>query len=278
MQLSEQYVPDDDQLSGARITEVLGRSDVGLSGSIGTIDNGSIRLQGGSTDADGNVSGHSVAAGTNVLAYLQTLARTEWGKFFVDAAGDLQFRSRFNFPSAVTSASFDDFGTDLPFSGVRVAFGSERRAWRASVQRVGGVAQIGTSSDTPPTALGQRTIALTGLLFRGDAYCRSLAQHLADRYAQVEAFIESLTVPLAKLGTSDRATVCGLDINDTVDVSWQPTGAGNRVSQTLVVEGVTYRHDEIGNGFVDLQLSAYPDTNYLVYDTDEYDDGIPYGF
>ena len=273
-----QWIPDDNQLSGARLTELLGRSDVDLAAEIGTIDAGSIYLQGGSTDADGNPTGHYLAAGANVLQYAQLIARTEHGKLYTDRSGTIQFRDRYTFPSTSAAADFDDTDTNFQFSGGGVSDRSDLRAWQATVQRVGGLAQTAVADTSPPAKLGRRGLTRSGLLFRDDAYSLALATHLANKYAEPEAVVSSLRVRLHGLGTSDRATVAALDINDTVTLSWTPTGSGAAISQTLVIEGVSYYADHTGRAEITFQLSAFPDTNYFTYDTDSYDSGVPYGF
>ena len=280
--IQEEWATTDNQLSGARLTELLGRSDIDLSAQIGTIDDGTIRLLGGSvTTADnGTVTreGHVVLVGTNVLQEAQLIARTEHGKLYVDRNGLIQFRDRYTFPSASAAADFDDTNTNFQFNGTGVGVGSELRAWQATVQRQGGEAMTAQSATSPPAKLGRRGLSRLGLLFRGDSQSESLAEHLAEKYAQPEAVITSLEVYLHGLGTSDRATIAALDINDTVTLSWTPTGSGTTITQTLVIEGLTYSADQTGRAVMTFQLSAYPDTNYFTLDTDSLDGGVPLGF
>lgn len=280
--IQEEWATTDNQRSGARLTELLGRSDIDLSAQIGTINAGAIRLLGGSvtTAADGTVTreGHVVTVGTNVLQEAQLIARTEHGKLFVDRNGLIQFRDRFTFPSSTPAADFDDTNTNFQFNGTGVGVGSELRAWQATVQRQGGEAMTALSSTSPPAKLGRRGLSRLGLLFRGDSQSESLAEHLAEKYADPEAVITSLEVYLHGLGTSDRATIAALDIDDTVTLSWTPTGSGSTITQTLVIEGVTYSADHTGRAVMAFQLSAYPNTNYFTLGTDSLDGGVPLGF
>lgn len=262
---STEWTPTNVQRSGARITEALSRSDVGMASKIGTIDNGHHRLQGA-----------VVANGTNVLQYVQLVSRTEYGKFYVDAAGTYQFRGRFDFPSTTTAADFDDTGVGFKFSDVGVNFGSELRAWGASIQRLGGITQTATATASPPATLGQRTISQTGLLFRSDAESKARAEFLSSKFSAPEATIASLRVNLHDLGTSPRATIAGLDIHDSVSLTWTPQNTGAQVTQTLVIEGRTFHAlARTGEAWVELQLSAMPDTNYFTLDTDLLDSGVP---
>ena len=257
----------DNQLSGARITEALGRADIDLSAYIGTINSGTIHLQ-----------GDLVVAGTNVLDYMRLIARTEHGKLWVDPDGLIQFRDRYTFPSTTPVADFDDIVTNFNFSGVSLSFGAELRAWQAVVTRLGGQPKTGTAAASPPANIGPRGITRDGLLFRTDEYSESLANYLANKFSDPEAVVASLDRILANLGTSDRATIAAIEIDEVVTLTWTPTQSGSQVTQTLVVEGVRYQADSSGMAVVGLQLAAYPNTNYFTYDTDSYDSGVPYGF
>ena len=258
----------DGQFSGARILEILNRDDVNVAFGVGTIDTGSIPLQ-----------GDIVAAGTNVLQYMQKIAETEQGKLWLDADGNIQYRGRYSFPSATPVADFDDNDTNYSFNEtIGIMFGGELRAWSATVTRAGGLPQTADSAVSPPATLGPSTISISGVLLRDDVYALSLAEFLAEKYSNPEAVVSTLRIYLHGLSTSDRATVAGVDINDTVTLTWQPTGAGEIITQTLVVEGVSYSADYNGRTAIDLQLVAYPETNYFTLDTDSMDGGKVLGY
>lgn len=257
----------ENQLAGARLTELLGLSDVGLSSFVASFDDGTVPLQ-----------GTTVAAGTNVLQYAQTVSRTEWGKFYVKRDGFLDFRDRYTFPSQTAVADFDDTGTNFEFNGLGVNVGSELRAWSAVVTRVGGEPKTATASTSPPGSFGRRGVSFSGLLFRDDEESKSLAEFVAEKYSSTEAVVSALRVVLSGLSTADRATIAAIDINDAVTLSWTPTGAGETITQSLVVEGVEYEADMTGFAAMTFQLSAFPDTTYFVLDTDTLDGGVPLGF
>ena len=280
--IQTEWATTDNQRSGDRITELLERSDVDLDAYIGTIDTGHIRLLGanGTTDDDGvtTYTGNLVSPGTNALQYAQLISRTENGKFYVDRSGAIQFRGRYDFPSTSAAADFDDTNTNFQFNATGISVGSELRAWSATITRLGGEAKTVDADLAPPPRFGRRGLTRTGLLFRGDMHSEALAEHLANKYAGSEAVISSLRVFLHDLDTSDRATIAALDIDDTVTLSWTPTGTGSIVTQTLVIEGVTYTANSQGAAIMDFQLSAFPNTNYFTLDTDSLDGGVPLGF
>lgn len=256
----------DNQLSGARLAEIIDRS--GVDGLTVSLDAGTIRLQ-----------GNLVAVGTNILQEAQLVSRTEYGKLYIDRAGFLQFRDRYTFPSPTAAADFDDTNTNFQFSGAGVGVGSELRAWSWTVQRLGGEAKTALSAASPPPKLGRRGGSDSGLLFRGDMYSESLAEFKAEKYSNPDAVISSLKVKLHGISdVDDRATIAALEINDTVTLSWTPTGEGAPVSQTLVIEGWAYSADHTGRAEMTFQLSSYPETNYFTWDVSSFDTGVPYGF
>ena len=264
----DDWTATDNQLPGERITSVLNRDDIAFP------SGGSYR---NISDGQSPLMGDDVAVGTNALRYCQLVSQSEFGKLFVDANGVLQFKGRYDFPSSTPAADFDDDGTNLPFSGVDVDYGTELLKSSASVQAVGGPVRMADGSALP-TRLGKRNLAVTGLLLRHDGDVRARAAFLAEKYSQTDTRVSALEVILDDLDTSDRATVAGLDIHDTITWTWTPTGSDAEISQTLVIEGVTFIVDLYGAARVQLQLSDYPNTNYFYWDTDSYDSGVPFGF
>ena len=158
---------------------------------------------------------------------------------------------------------------DLIFHGVEVSYGTEQLYFSVTVQRVYTdviadnplTTEVDESTDTilrtdlavPQTAtdatataayadtLGARNLAITGLLLASDAQCKNMAEYLVDRYSTPKPVVTNLTVILNGLSTADRAEITALDITDKIQFSWTPTGTGSAVTQTLVIEGVTYR-------------------------------------
>lgn len=253
--------------------------------------------------------GDLVENGTNVLTYLQLVARSDFGKLYSNRLGKLVYKGRYNWPGESggtfgnVSADFKDDGTAFGFSHVRVDWGSELLVYQASVSRIvvlpeavdfgvaapsttieqatadsGGTPRTATSALTPPTRIGSRSISIDGLLLRHDAECEARAQYIVDRFSSPEAVVSELTTILNNEGTADRATIAALDINEVITLTWTPTGTGSIVTQTLAIEGVTYDHTVSGLATVTFQLSAMPDTNFFTLDTDSLDSGVLWGF
>lgn len=264
-----EHTRTENQLSGLRITEMLNRTEVGFPAATRSISTGLVVLQ-----------GDPVAYGANVLNDLQNIAKTEFGRLFVDRAGVLTFLDRYAVFGSSAAAAINDTGTGLPFSAIGVTFGSEQLQFAVSVDREGGVAQTvtNTTAQAANPNLGARHLALSGLLFTSDAYSKALATYLVDRYSTPQAIVSSIDIPLSKLSLSDRITACALEIGDVVTLEWTPTGTGGVVTQTLAIEGWRYEADHSKRAVMSFQLSDARDPDYFVYDDDSYDGGKVYGF
>jgi hypothetical protein len=294
-------ITTDAQTPGARIAAVLDRSDVNFpaGGTYRSIATGHARLV-----------GDTIVAGTNVLQYLQLVARTDAGKLYTDRTGKLVYKGRYDWPGESggtfgnSSADFTDtVGATFAFSSVQLDYGSELLTYQATVTRVvvpppvvtfgvvnedvdpdvpvvdsSGTPRSATAGASPPPALGARNLSMPGLLLRNDSECEARASYIVDRYSVPEGVISSLSTYLEPYGSVDRAVVAALDINDVVTVTWTPNNTGTTVTQTLAVEGVTYSKPYDGLTTVTLQLSEMPNTNFFRLDVDSLDGGVPLGF
>lgn len=267
------------QLTGARVTALLDRSEVGFpsGASARDIATGTQPLMAGQTSYSFETrvttyGAGSVQYGTNALQELQRINRAEAGRLFVDASGKLVFSDRYAAFGVASSASFDDTGTNLPFHGIDIRFGTELLHFSVSATRDGASSeQTATNSAlvTEYAALGVRHLSLPSLPLNSDPHALGLAQFLLNRFAQFKAVISGLTVKLGGLSSVDRATVAGLDIGDVVNVTWTPTGTTGAVSQDLIVEAVSYSVAMHTNAAeVSFQLTDASDPDYFTVGTD----------
>lgn len=267
-----EWQTDDYDRAGERIEKALDRSEVSFpSGAARSISTGLTPLQ-----------GDLVAYGSNVLTYLQLVARSDMGRLFVDRTGVLTYTDRYALRGATAAADFDDEETNLPFYSVDALYGAERLYFQVSVGRLGGEPRTASNSTAIAAypLLGVRQLTIDGLLCDSDAYCEGYASELVDRYSANAATVSSLTVKLSALEDADRATVAALDIGDLVGLTWTPSPTSTQVVQDLVIEGVTYRSNVLtGEAFMDFQLSENIDlTGIFVIDTDSLDGAKLLGF
>jgi hypothetical protein len=200
------------QLPGARINAVLNRSEVAFTHNR-NIDTGISTLQ-----------GDTVADGTNVLAYLQTVARSDYGTLFAGRDGRVTFKDRHS-NAGLTALLFDDTGVGIGFQSIELQYGSELLFNRVVIERVGGTAQ--TKDDTTSQAAYRiRTLSQSGLLLSSDQLAEDLADFLVSTLAEPRIRVTSLTVELAALSQAQQDQVLALDLTSPVDVTFTPNGVG----------------------------------------------------
>jgi hypothetical protein len=216
------------QLSGARLEAILDRSEVDFPVADRDIDAGVTTLQ-----AD------TVSAGTDVATSAKLVERTEGGRLFVSADGKLTFKNRRTAIPSTATATFDDTGSNIPYSNIGIQVGSELLYNRATVTRNGGTVQSADNA-TSQDAYGIRTLDYTGLLFTADSDSQDFADFLVSRYGTPRARIELLEVNLARLNASQANTVVGLELGDVVRVIYSPPGGGSAIDQSGVVDKIEH--------------------------------------
>lgn len=216
------------QLAGERLEAILNRTEVDFPVADRNIDNGVTTLQ-----AD------SVSAGTDVATYAKLVERTEGGRLFVAADGKLTFQNRRTAIPSTATATFDDTGSNIPYSNIGIQVGSELLYNRATVTRNGGTVQSADNA-TSQDAYGIRTLDYTGLLFTADSDSQDFADFLVGRYGTPRARIELLEINLARLNSSQANTVVALELGDVIRVIYSPPGGGTAIDQTGVVDKIEH--------------------------------------
>ena len=219
------------ELSSARVSTILDRTEVGWSASLRDITTGTATL--------GN---YAIAEGTNALDYLRKIDAAERGRIFVRASdGDLVFQPRIGNTLSAPSVTFADNGTNTPYRDVFVDFTVDSVLNRVTVQRPGGTAQ--TATDNASIALYfTQAETITDSLLSTDAQALTLANYLLEgspepRFSGVETFFGSLT-------TVQKNAVAAVEIGETIAVTRTfTTGSPLNVTEELTVEGISHRID-----------------------------------
>lgn len=219
------------QLSSDRLTTILDRSDVGFPSAKRDIATGVTTLQ-----AD------TIADGTDVATYTQLISRTEGGRVFIAADGNLTFRNRYETQTTIGALKFADDGTGVPFYGLSVAVGSELLYNRSLITRTGGSDQAADNL-TSQDSYGVRTLAYTGLLFNSDSDSLNFAQYLVSRYGTPEVRISGLAINLHALDATQAGNVVGTELGDVIQVVYSPPGGGTAIDVFAVVDKISH---EIG--------------------------------
>jgi len=236
------------ELSSARVTTILNRTEVGWSATARDITTGTTTL--------GN---YAITEGTNALEYLRQIDEAERGRLFVRASdGDLVFEPRIGNTLSGPSVTFADDGTGTPYRSVFVDFTTESVLNRVTVQRTGGTAQ--TATDT--TSIGlyfTQAETITNSLLSTDAQALTLANYLLNgspspRFSGVTTFFGSLT-------TGQKNAVAAVEIGDTISVKRTFTsGSPLTVTEELAVEGIEHRVDTRGE-----TVTFYTSPTEIVY-------------
>jgi hypothetical protein len=214
------------ETSGARITTVLALPEVDYTGAT-SIATGTVNL--------GHAAAYDVAAGTNVLAYLQQINSTaEFGRLFMSANGTLTFEERIGQTLSGPVAVFSDQGTDFKYRNVQIEFDARQVVNRATVTGLNG------TSDTDQDAASQatyfvQTLDISGSLLHITAEIEAAAAYLLA--PQPEPRLTALTVNLAMLTEAQRDTVATVDIGDTIEITVDVPNIGT-ITEELTVEGI----------------------------------------
>lgn len=226
-----EIVPSE-QYSGERVSSILDLAEVNFPVGTRQIGQGVAILGGGETFA--------IGANVNALSYLQQINDAEQGYLFIAADGTLVFADRILPAFPVIAAQFSDDGTQLPYSGLDVIYGSEFLYNRIQTSCVGGTEQI-VDDATSQSEFGIITLALTDLLLKDDASALTLANVLLDRYAQPEYRFDRLRTIYNGLTAEQRAELSVLEIANVVQVTRTfNVGTPATVTREFSIEGVQH--------------------------------------
>lgn len=219
-----------EQLSGARVTALLDRSEVAYPVASRDVSPGVTSL-----------GAYQVDANTNVLSYLQQCAEAERGLFFIAAGGDLTFTDRVDVifvPSVITS--FSDAGVDIPYQALDVIYGQEFLYNRIQVTRDSGALQSANNL-TSQSEFGISTLALDNALFSDDAQAQQLADTLLSQFGEPVYRFDDMVVNLNVLSNVGRDVVNSLELGTLVEITRSyATGLPLAVSQYYTVESINH--------------------------------------
>ena len=219
------------ELSGTRVTTILDLPEVNYPATR-DIDTGSATLGGGAT--------FEIADNTNVLTYLQSVASSEQGYFFVSASGNLTFTDRIAASFTAPSAYFTDTGSNIPYTSLSVMYGQEFLYNKVVCAVEGGTDQ--TANDVASqTEYGISTLSLSGLLLVDDAAALTLANDLLDRYKLPEYRFDKLQTIYNPLNSTKQQTLTSIDVADVVSITrTYPTGTPASVTKEYSIENIRH--------------------------------------
>jgi len=214
------------QLSGARVSAVLARSE--------------IVYQGPTSIAVGNstLGAYLVPAGQNVLQYLQNVSASEQGYLFVAGDGTLTFRGREAALNPSPLMTFADDGSGVKYQSLTNAYGDELLYNYIQTQSPAGAVQVASNANSIALYQAQQFSKLD-LLNSTTAEVSALGNYLLGRYKDPVLRFTGVQTQLAAMSSTDQVACLGLDLTDVVTIQKTFTaGAPASVAQTVITSGV----------------------------------------
>ena len=248
-----QWTPTE-QLSGARVDAVLNRPEVTYQGPY-IIKTGSSTL-----------GAFQIAAGTNVLTYLQNVAASEQGYLFVNAYGAVVFLGRsYNLP--VNSLTFSDTGSGVPYSALTNAFGDELLYNYIQTQSPAGASPEVTSDATSIALYQAQQYSKLDLLNSTTTEVAALGNYLLGRYKDPVLRFTGVSLQLAALTSDQQYLVLSADISEISSVTKTfSTGTPTTVTQNVFISGVSHQITP-GNHKVRFTFESVDNNGYFTLDS-----------
>ena len=213
------------QLSGTRINKLL--DQVAWPASMRDVDAGLTTLQ-----ADPGTQ-------RTTLAACLTVATSEYGAFYVDAAGSFVFQDRALTSSSIagTPTVFTDTGGDIKYFDAKWVLNDVLVYNQANITRSGGTAQTSINSDSIAKYF-LHSYTQTNLLMQTDAVALDYARAYVASRAETTVRCDELTLDLYT-ENYDSGIVAALDLDffDPITVTTSQPGSTSLV-KTLQIFGV----------------------------------------
>jgi hypothetical protein len=213
------------QLSGTRINKLL--DQVAWPASMRDVDAGLTTLQ-----ADPGTQ-------RTALAACQTVSTSEYGAFYVDAAGSFVFQDRALTSSSIggTPTVFTDEGGDIKYFDAQWVLNDVLVYNQANITRTGGTTQTATNAASIAKYF-LHSYTQTNLLMQTDAVALDYAQAYCASRAETTVRCDALTLDLYT-ENYDSGIVAALDLDffDPITVTTSQPGSSSLV-KTLQIFGV----------------------------------------
>jgi hypothetical protein len=220
------------QTSGARISAILDDHNVNWPSTFRNIDTGVTTL-----------GEDVITEGTNVLAYLKLVEKTEFGAFFIAKNGYATFKDRTVVQPISGLVELTDDGTGIGYSDLRITYGSEQLANEIIVSSVV-TESTATAIDLASQGVyGVLNLTLSDLLMNSDNQVEDLAVYLANKYSQPEYRFDAVEIILDDLSLENQNKVLNLELNDVVKVKFTPNGIGPAIQQYAEIININHRAD-----------------------------------
>jgi len=219
------------QLTSARVTAILDRTEVAYSTALRDISTGVATC--------GTVA---YADNTNTLSALQAVAIAEDGRLFANRRNEIQFDPRISFTFSTAIASFGGTASnEIPILAIGVAYGQETLFNRVQVDVDGGTAAQIASDATSQTQYGVQTLSFSSVPLVSEAAGATLAQNLLDKYKEPKIRFNEISTSLNACGSALWPTVLTLDVGSVIAVTKRyDQGLPATRTDTVFIESVTH--------------------------------------
>jgi hypothetical protein len=221
------------QLSGARINTILSSTDVEWPTESRAIDSGEVYM-----GAD------VIPIDANALTYLQTVERSEGGRFFVGKNGNITFKDQNGVqPDSASMLTLADDGSGIKYTGMQVVYGSEllyNQVVASSITADGTAVANDTDSQQ---AYGVQTLTYTDLISAYNTDVDALAVSLVKQYSAPEFRFEAVTINLDEISEAQATQVLGLEIGSVCNIKFTPNNIAPAIQKYAEVIAISHSAD-----------------------------------
>ncbi|ASU81499.1 hypothetical protein CDO52_00705 [Nocardiopsis gilva YIM 90087] len=193
--------------------------------------------------ATGDTTLQETSFGSDALSLLRSVAETEIGELYVNAAGKVVFRNRGALYTETRSvhpkAIFGDRDPELRYREVIISSDDATLANEVRITREGGAEQVATDTESQSAYL-TRTYSTSGLLVEDDTTAGHYAEFVLYQSSEPELRFEQLAIdPLRDPGRL-MPLALGLEIGDRIRIRRRPPGGGSLIERDVFVRGVQH--------------------------------------
>jgi len=172
------------------------------------------------------------------LSAISNVEFSEQGAFYFDGSGTAIFKSRNEVQASISGTPIDFNQTgDIPYKNLVFAFDDKLIINTASIQRIGGTAQVYQNADSV-TKYFPHQYSAQDLVIDTDANALNIAATFVATHAETTIRIDAMTVDLLDTAVPTD-TMIGLDYFTNVRISnIQPDGS--TIVKTLQVQGLRW--------------------------------------
>jgi hypothetical protein len=242
------------QLSGSRITNFLDYVDWPAS-------------QRAISAGDSTLQNDPATANRDVLGAIQLVEKSEFGAFYLDASGTVNYLSRTDVSQKADSTPvvYADDGSGIFYQGIDFAYDDTLIVNNVSVQRLGGGAIQNVFDQTSIDTYFLHSGIRDGLLVQTDAEANNQAVMILASRKDAVLRIDSLTLNLFDESAETRI-IAALDseIFDLINITKAIPG-GSTVTRELFVQGIN--HDITPRSWNTSLLTSEPIIQAFVLDS-----------